>query len=185
MAVEFRNEWQDIRVELLKTLRGYELEGVDEDSGSVNYVTGDEESGRRLLRVLVDEDRRAKRAGVKDLEETLRCLKEGGFEEITVVAEDFPKGSKNIVNSEPDINMISEGTDHFNMAEIRYAAQEITWELRTAKCRMYPTSLDECSGYADGHYSCDVRRVSDDADFHAEREWKHLLYEDFKNLVSL
>ncbi len=56
-------------MELLKTLRGYELVGVDKDSGSVNYVTGDEESGRRLLRVLVDEDRRAKRAGIKDLEE--------------------------------------------------------------------------------------------------------------------
>jgi len=102
-----------------------------------------------------------------------------------VVAEDFTKGSQNIVNSEPDINMISEETDHFNMAEIRYTAQEITGELCATKCGKYQTSLDECSGYADRPYSCDVRRVSDDADFHAKRGWKHLLYEDFKNLVSL
>ena len=34
-------------------------------------------------------------------------------------------------------------------------------------------------------YACDIRRISDDADFHAQRGWKQLLYSDYKNILLI
>jgi len=43
----------------------------------------------------------------------------------------------------------------------------------------------ECKGYQDGEYSCPVRRISDDVDFHTEKRWAKLLMIDFTKLVTL
>jgi len=43
----------------------------------------------------------------------------------------------------------------------------------------------DCKGYVDGHYSCDVRLVSDDASFHLEQGWIGFLEKDLAKLLAM
>lgn len=54
-----------------------------------------------------------------------------------------------------------------------------------ANCGRIPVNEKDCKGYKDGKYICPVRRISDNADFHAERGWLWLLKKDFSRLIKL
>jgi hypothetical protein len=41
--IDLKTGWQDRHVELLKTLHGYEIEKVNEDVGSVDYVLNEDD----------------------------------------------------------------------------------------------------------------------------------------------
>lgn len=60
-----------------------------------------------------------------------------------------------------------------------------TFELCESICGKAPTTEDECKGYRNGKYSCAVRRISDDSEFHAERGWMALVYDDFSKLTEI
>jgi hypothetical protein len=48
-----------------------------------------------------------------------------------------------------------------------------------------PDTEEDCKGFVDREYRCDVRRVSDDSDFHARMGWLRLLMNDFSRLIEL
>jgi len=57
--VELKSDWQDLQVELQKSLHGYEAAEVNEEIGSIDYVTGKDSEEKKLLRVIVDPDLRS------------------------------------------------------------------------------------------------------------------------------
>ena len=46
-------------------------------------------------------------------------------------------------------------------------------------------SDSDCNGFADGNYSCVVRLVSDNADFHYEKKWLTFLERDLVKLIKI
>lgn len=185
MEVELRSSWQDIQVELLKSLHGFEVTDVNEELGSVDYVAEAGDEGRRLLRVMVDGQFKAGTAGMKAVERTLEDLEGGAYDEAILMAEGFTSASKVAVMKEENLGYISPGSEHYSITELLEGIERQTQRLCEVKCGDFPTSADECKGYVDGRYTCLVRLVSDDADFHAEMGWLHLLMKDFDKLVNL
>lgn len=49
MEVELKSDWQDIQVELLKSLHGYEVEKVNDEIGSVDYVAENKDGEKSSL----------------------------------------------------------------------------------------------------------------------------------------
>lgn len=185
MEIELKSDWQDTQVELLKSLHGYEAAKVNDDVGSVDYVAEDEDEGIRLLRVIVDPDFNASRADFKITTKTLEALEDGYYDEAIIMAERFTKASKRLVRKEESLEYISPDNEHYSHIELIEAIQKQTRELCETRCGEFPTRAEDCEGYQDGEYTCPVRRVSDDADFHAERGWLKLLMNDFSRLVAL
>jgi hypothetical protein len=179
------SNWLETEVELMKTIEGYEKKGSTKKSGSIDYVTGEGE-GKKLLRVVSNKKPRNSKALTETVKNTIDSLEGGGYEEAVIVAEEFTYGAKKLIRDTEHLDYISrdQASPH-SFTEILYAIQRKTIELCESICGKAPTTEDECKGYRHGKYSCVVRVISDDSDFHAERGWMSLLYSDFSKLVKI
>jgi len=185
MEVELRSSWQDIQVELLKSLHGFEVTDVNEDIGSVDYVAEAGDERRKLLRVMVDGQFSAGTVDMKAVERTLEDLEGGAYDEAILMAEGITSASKEAVMKKENLGYISPGSEHYSITELLGSIERQTQRLCEAKCGGFPTTAEECKGYVEGRYTCQVRRISDDADFHADMGWPPLLMKDFDKLVKL
>jgi len=183
MEVELKSDWQEVQVELLKSLHGYEYKDLNGETGYVDYVAeGDE---RKLLRVIVGPKLHASRAFVRTVEDTLEKLEDDEYDEVTLMAKSFTTASKRLVGEEDDLDMISPQESFHSTTEVYGAIQGLTASLCEKKCGGLPKTEEDCKGIVDGEYLCSVRRVSDDSDFHARMRWLPLLMNDFSRLIEL
>ncbi len=185
MEVELKSHWQEVQVELLKHLDGYKLKTVNDEVGYVDYVAEKDDDERKLLRVIVGPKFRASKAFVKTIEDTLEKVDEGDYGEATLMAKNFTSASKRIVTREDILVLISPDQLHFSITEIFRAIQDLTMELCKEICGIIPKTEEDCKGYENGEYRCQVRRVSDEADFHFKMGWLHLLMNDFSRLIEI
>lgn len=179
------SSWLETEVELMKVIEGYEEKVSTKKSGSIDYVAGEGE-GEKLLRVILNKKPRGSKASTKTIEDTIGSMKEGGYEEAVIIAEDFTYGAKKLIRETEYLDYISRDQESPHpFTDILYAIQRKTIELCESRCGRAPTTEDECKGHRHGKYSCVVRSISDDSDFHAERGWMSLLYSDFSKLVKI
>ena len=73
----------------------------------------------------------------------------------------------------------------FGFIEVLSAIQKKTFDLCKIKCGKVPETEDDCKGKKGRTYTCDIRRISDDATFHATMKWKTVLLEDFNHLCEI
>ncbi|MFP3950591.1 MAG: hypothetical protein ACLFVP_00380 [Candidatus Bathyarchaeia archaeon] len=183
--VELKTEWQDTQVELQKALHGYKLEERDKKDGKIDYIT-EERGKKKLLRVLVDEKLREYKADLETVRDTLEEVEEREIDEAMILAKRFTSSARRLAKDEDSLAYASSSSKPvYSPVEILFAIQKQLQEYCKAKCGKVPTSEDECPGYRDGSFTCLGRRISDDADFHAERQWLQLLVDDFAKLVEL
>ena len=164
MEIELKSDWQEIQVELLKNLHGYEFKELNDEAGYVDYVTNGDE--RKLLRVIVGPKHHAAEAFVTTVESVLEKLEDNEYDEVTLMAKDFTDYSRRLILEEDKLNLISPDKSHYSTPEVYRAIQNITASLCEKKCGGLPKTEEDCKGLVDGKYSCEVRRVSDDSDFH-------------------
>jgi hypothetical protein len=175
--------WLETEIELMKTIEGYEKKGSNKKSGIIDYVS---DEGEKLLRVLLNKKPRGSKAITETVKNAIDSMEEGGYEEAFIIAEEFTYGAKKLIRDTERLGYISrdQGSPH-SFTDILSAIQSKMIELCESKCGKYPSTEDECKGYRHGKYSCVVRKISDDADFHAERGWISLLYSDFSKLIKI
>ncbi len=185
MEFELKSDWQEVQVELLKNLHGYKFKDIDDDAGYVDYVADGVGDERKLLRVIVGPKHHASRAFVSTVEDTLEKLEDDEYDEVTLMAKNFTSSSKRMIGEEDNLDMISPGESLHSTTEVYGAIQGLTASLCTTKCGGLPKTEEDCKGLVNGEYHCDVRRVSDDSDFHARMRWLPLLMNDFSRLIEL
>ena len=185
MEVELKSDWQEVEVELLKSLHGYEFKDVNNEIGYVDYVTRGIGDKKKLLRVIVDPKYRASRAYVKIVEDTLEQLKDKEYNKATFIAKSFSSASRRLVSEANTLDMNSLSNMPHSTTEIIGASQNLVGSLCEMKCGGLPKSEEDCKGLVDGDYLCEIRRISDDSDFHARMGWLPMLMSDFSRLVDL
>lgn len=184
MEVELKSDWQEVQVELLKNLHEYEFKDLNDEAGYIDYVAkGDDE--RKLLRVIVGPKHRASKTFVKTVENTLDKLKDDEYDEATIMAQSFTRSSERMIGEEDDLDMISPDQSLHSTTEVYGAIHNITASLCEKKCGGLPETEEDCKGLVDREYRCDVRRASDDSDFHVRMGWLHLLMNDFTRMFEL
>jgi len=184
MEVELKSEWLVIQIELLTFLHGYEMKGFNDKIGYVDYVA-DSGNRKKLLRVMFNPQSNESRAYAETMTKIAKHLEKEGYDEAIIMAEKFTHVAKKRLIKK-NIQFISpDGAPRFSTSELLAAIQGKVNELCKAKCGKVPTRESDCKGHRDGKYTCKVRRISDDADFHAERRWLKLLMKDFLKLFEL
>ena len=191
MEVILKSDWQKIQVELLKNLHGYEYKDLNGETGYVDYVAENKDDERKLLRVIVGPMLHASKASVSTVEDTLKKLEDDEYDEVTLMANSFTTASKRLVEENDDLEMISPEESFHSTTKIYGAIQGLTASLCEKKCGRLPKTKEDCKGVINGEnrfareYRCSVRRVSDDADFHAKMSWLAILMSDFSKLIEL
>lgn len=184
-VTEFKSDWQNQTVELMRILHGFDEPVVNEEVGSIDY-TALEEDDTKILRALVEDDGTISPGYVEKVRKTIDDVNETEVDEVLILANRFTPSARRILKEEDDVDYLSPNVVcPYSVSELVYAIQQKTMELCKLRCGQVPKSQDDCDGIRDREYICPVRRISDDADFHAEMKWKEVLYDDFSLLMDL
>jgi len=185
MNVELKSDWLATQIELLKTLHLYEKSGINNEVGSIDYVSSVDGAEKKLLSVMIDPKVNVSKADTFAIRAIKGFLDNENYDEAVILAEDVTPGAKRLIKEKKNIHYISPDLVRpYSISELIFAIQKKSSELCKIRCGKAPESEKDCKGYQDREYTCQTRRISDDADFHADRKWLQLLMNDFSKLVT-
>ncbi len=185
MEVELKTGWQINIVELMKMIHGYKDPEYNDELGSVDFLT-DEEDQTKLMRAMVDEDGRSGTGYIDTVRRTIEEVQDSEVDDVLIVADRFTSSAKKLIKKNDNVDYLSSKfTRKYRLSDIVYAIQRKTMQLCKQKCGIVPMSEDDCKGVNEDGYICQIRRISDDATFHAEMNWREMLLEDFNKLFEL
>jgi len=185
MEIELKTDWQAHTVELMKTIHGYEDPEYNEEVGSVDFMT-QEKDQTKLMRALVDEDGRSDTGYRDKVNRTIEDVQDSEVDEALIIADRFTSSARRLMKENDNVDYVSSKfTPKYRVSDLVYAIQQKTMQLCKQKCGSAPKSKDDCKGINEDGYACQIRRMSDDATFHAQMKWNEVLLEDFNKLVEL
>jgi hypothetical protein len=157
----------------------------NEKMGSIDYRSN-YENRKRLVRVMVNNNNNPAPVYIDTLRSTIKELEDKKYDIITIISKRMTGSAHELVMKSSNLSVITPNTkNNFSFIEILSAIQKKTRDLCKNKCGKAPETQDDCSGKIDRMYSCDIRRISDNATFHAKMKWKIVLLEDFYNLYCI
>jgi DNA-binding XRE family transcriptional regulator len=185
MQIEYESDWMSPTIELLKCLGEINDPTLNEEMGCIDYVFDDGKT-KKLIRAMVDEDQKTAPAYVDTIRATINELEENKYDEALILSKRITDSAHEIVTQHPNLEVMTPKMKHnFSLVEILSAIQKKTLDLCVLKCGKAPETREDCDGKKGRSYTCDIRRISDDATFHATMKWKDVLYEDFYNLCDI
>jgi DNA-binding XRE family transcriptional regulator len=185
MEIEYESDWMSPTVELLKCLGEINKPEVNEEMGSIDYVINDGDK-KKLIRAMVDENQNSAPAYVDTIRATIIELEEEKYDEALILSKRITDSAHDIVTQQDNLDVITPKMKHiFSLVEVLSAIQKKTRDLCVIKCGKAPETREDCQGKKGRTYTCDIRRISDDATFHATMKWKDVLFEDFYNLCAI
>ena len=174
------------KAEVLLAVRGYETVDVRKKERLVDFTVSPQKSDDKILvRVIIETQSKTGYIGVDSVREMSDLLEKRNYDKGVLVGKRFTEAAKNEMKKDR-IEMISDIVKpHFKSMKLFSTINEYTQKLCKAKCGQIPLKDSDCKGHTDGHYSCDVRLTSDNADFHFERGWTSFLEKDLMKLLAI
>ena len=174
------------KAEVVLAVRGYETVDIRKKKSLVDYTVSPQKSDDKILvRVISDTSTKTGYIGVDSVREMSDLLENQNYDKGVLVGKRFTEAAKNEMKRDK-IEMISDTRKpHFKSMKIFSIINDYIQKLCKAKCGQIPLKDSNCKGYTDGHYSCDVRLASDNADFHFERGWTRFLEKDLMKLLAI
>jgi DNA-binding XRE family transcriptional regulator len=169
----------------LKCLGEINKPEINEEMGSIDYVINEGDK-KKLIRAMVDENQNSAPAYVDTIRATIIELEEEKYDEALILSKRITDSAHDIVTQQDNLDVITPKMKHiFSLVEVLSAIQKKTRDLCVIKCGKAPETREDCQGKKGRTYTCDIRRISDDATFHATMKWKDVLFEDFYNLCAI
>jgi DNA-binding XRE family transcriptional regulator len=185
MEIEYESDWMSPTVELLKCLGEINKPEINGEMGSIDYVINEGDK-KKLIRAMVDENQNSAPAYVDTIRATIIELEEEKYDEALILSKRITDSAHDIVTQQDNLDVITPKMKHiFSLVEVLSAIQKKTRDLCVIKCGKAPETREDCQGKKGRTYTCDIRRISDDATFHATMKWKDVLFEDFYNLCAI
>lgn len=174
------------KAEMIMAIRGYENEGRQRWGKGVDFTATEPNSGRKiLLRVITEPRSGSGVVGVDGVREMADAMKRRACDGGILISEKFSQAARREIRQQ-GIQLVSEGWGaRFEPHSLYSAILDYTDDLCKAKCGRAPKKASDCKGFSDGHYTCRIRLISDNASFHLQRGWTNLLTKDFGQLVKL
>ncbi|MEJ2240639.1 MAG: hypothetical protein P8Y18_00620, partial [Candidatus Bathyarchaeota archaeon] len=102
-----------------------------------------------------------------------------------LIGQKFTNGARREMK-QANIELLSENFwPNFKLERLYSTIETYVEKLCKIKCGKIPTKDSDCRGFAEGNYSCAIRLVSDNADFHYEKEWTTFLERDLVKLLAI
>jgi hypothetical protein len=174
------------KAEVVLAVRGYETVDVRKNEGLVDFTVSPQKSDDKILvRVIIETASKSGYIGVDSVREMSDFLEKRNYDKGVLVGNRFTEAARSEMKKDR-IEMISEMVKpHFESAKLFSKINEYIQKICKTKCGQLPSKDSDCKGHTGGHYSCDVRLTSDNADFHFERGWTNFLEKDLMKLLAI
>ncbi len=174
------------KAEVISAVRDYETVATRKKERMVDFTVSPSESDDKILmRVITDGYSKAGHVTVNNVREMVEVLEKRDYDEGILIGKRFTKAAKRAMSRE-EIELVSKQImPRFKLDLLHSVINRCVMELCRAKCGLVPMKESDCKGCADGHYSCDVRLISDNASFHFEMGWEGFLERDLARLLAI
>ncbi|MCK5342444.1 MAG: restriction endonuclease [Candidatus Heimdallarchaeota archaeon] len=172
--------------EVILAVRGYKTLDIQKKKNLMDYTVSSQKSDDKILiRVIIETLSKTGYVGVDSVKEMNDLLEKRNYDKGILVGKRFTEAAKNEMKLDK-IEMISDARKpYFKPITLFSVINEYIQKLCKAKCGQIPLKDSDCKGHPDGHYSCDVRLTSDNADFHFQRGWTMFLEKDLMTLLAI
>lgn len=174
------------RAKLISAVRDYEKTKVNSKEKRVDFTVSPSDNNKKILiRAITETKTKSGYVGVDTVNEMVDFLKKKNFDKGILIAKKFTTGAKK-AGKKGSLELMSDNySPNFTLDRLFSTINSYVEKLCIEKCGKVPTEESDCKGYSEGNYSCDVRLISDNADFHNEKAWKEFLERDLIKLLTI
>lgn len=174
------------KARVISAVRDYENRRTRKKEKNVDFTVSPSDSNDKILiRVITEAKSKSGYIGVDTVRKMSGVLKKQKYDKGILIGKRFTEGAKSEMEHK-NIEAVSERiSPAFKVEQLYLAIEGCTKTLCRAKCGHVPLKESDCKGYVDGNYSCDVRLISDNANFHLERGWISFLEKDLAKLLAI
>jgi len=168
-------------------IRDYECEERQRYDEGIDFTASDAKSDVKiLLRVVTEPKTKSEVVGVDSVRKMTETMKLENYDKGVLISKRFSEAAKREM-SRKGIQMVSEEfTPLFKLQELYPTIRDYIDDLCQTKCGYIPKKQSDCKGKdSNGHYSCKIRVISDNASFHFERGWTRFLENDLMQLLAV
>jgi len=177
----------ELKAELVMAIRDYECEERQRGDEEIDFTASDAQSDNKiLLRVITKPKTKSGVVSIGAVRNMVETLKHEHYDKGVLISERFSKAAKREMSRE-GIQMVSEEfTPLFKPQELYLTIRDYIDDLCQTRCGYIPKKESDCKGKdSNGHYSCKIRVISDNAAFHFERGWTRFLENDLMQLLAV
>jgi len=174
------------KAEVISAVRSYEHSRIRRKDSEVDFTVSPSESDDKILiRVITEAASSSGYVGVETVREMGEFLRKRNYDKGILIAKRFTDAAKSEMERE-NIEAVSKIIKpHFKVEGLYLAISGCIKNLCKAKCGYAPMKESDCKGCVDGNYSCDVRLISDNANFHLDHKWTKFLEKDLARLLAI
>jgi hypothetical protein len=174
------------KANLISVMRDYKRKRTSRKESRVDFTVSPSEDNRKILiRTITEPKSKSGIIGVDTVREMIDFLEKNNYDKGILIGKRFTIAAKREMKN-ADIEVVSDVfSPTFKVNQLYSMIGKYVEKLCKAKCGKVPSKDSDCKGFADGHYSCDIRLISDNADFHYEKAWINFLERDLVKLLTL
>jgi len=177
----------ELKAELVMAIKDYECEERQRYDEGIDLTASDAKSDAKiLLRVITEPQTKSGVVSVDAVRNMVETMKHEDYNKGVLISERFSEAAKREM-SRKGIQMVSEEfTPLFKPQKLYLTIRDYIDDLCQTKCGCIPKKESDCKGKdSNGHYSCKIRLISDNASFHFERGWTRFLENDLMQLLAV
>jgi hypothetical protein len=192
---EYRDFEEDVKVsggnavekaKVISAVREYEKKKTRRKERKVDFTVSRSESDDKILiRAITESESKSGYIGVDAVREMIDFLERNRYDKGILIGEKFTVAARGEMKR-ANIEEVSESVSpSFKLDRLHSTVGKYVEKLCRVKCGHVPTKEGDCKGYVNGHYSCDIRLASDNADFYYEKGWEAFLERDLMKLLAI
>ena len=174
------------KAKLISAVRDYTRKRTTSKGRSVDFTLSPSENDKKILiRAITEPKSKTGYIRVDTVREMSDFLEKKDYDKGILIGKKFTNAAKRELKS-ANIEFVSETfSPKFKVERLYSAIGNYVEKLCKAKCGKIPLKNSDCKGFVDGNYSCDIRLISDNADFHHEKSWVNFLERDLVKLLAI
>ncbi len=174
------------KAKLISAVRDYNRKRTTSKESSVDFTVSPSENDEKILiRVITEPKTNSGYISVYTVREMIDFLETRNYDKGILIGKKFTNAAKREMKN-ADIEVVSDNfSPNFKLERIHSTISNYVEKLCKAKCGKIPLKDSDCKGFVDGDYSCDIRLISDNADFHYEKSWVDLLERDLIKFLAI
>jgi hypothetical protein len=177
----------ELKAELVMAIKDYECEERQRWDEGIDFTASDAKSDAKiLLRVITEPQTKSGVVSVDAVRNMVGTMKHEDYDKGVLISKRFSKAAEREM-SRKGIQRVSEEFTHLvKPQELYLTIRDYIDDLCQTKCGHIPKKESDCKGKdSNGHYSCKIRVISDNAAFHFERGWTKFLENDLMQLLGV
>jgi hypothetical protein len=174
------------KAKLVAVIRDYDRKRTRRKERSIDFTVSPSENDKKILiRVITKPKSKSGYIGVDRVREMTEFLETKDYDKGILIGKRFTSVAMSEMKK-ANIELISENySPNFKLEKVYSTVCNYVEKLCKVKCGKVPVKDSDCKGFVDGNYSCDIRLVSDNADFHYDKKWETFLERDLIKLLAI